>query len=730
MKIILILTLLSATAWAQVVNPGGGGSGATLPFPGIVYGTSASAGTVATPAQIAASLPCSLQDAYNICLTQPPYNASGDGATTTTTSGTFGVGTSGTIASCSTFLANQGILITGAGTAGANYIGKVVTCSGTALTVTPATSTSIATGAVVKHDETAAFIAAIAALSSTGGTIRLPRWQSLAASTYRVNGPLLDTGGANAVLPMPTIANYSANPIVISIQGVETPGGTSAQAGEIIQTETPSGNLFGGYAAAAGAGFAPITNVKLYLQDLTLSSYTNPGVVMVNATLLQGLRTSRLYVNMPSPALPSNTAGAAILMPEIANNLDLAISDTNVAGYYIGIQPGEHAQIDRVYSTLGVKCFVFDVGSNAGAPGIYTGNSISGNYLWTMNCTNGIAGGTHDTTINIQNMDFEDNTNDILDSGHLRGILEFHNPNSSSNCTYTLSGTTNLRPTPLWCAKQISTPAISGVNGANMSGFSVLGAGGHQLPANFLSFVGEQSAMTLNAIYPGGSFFTRQNAGGYGAFQLFDCYIGVTACFSLALGPTGAAGSNITGKDSTDIAMWCVTGNQCWINPGVANPTFPSNAVLAANPSANWFIDSSGNETAANVTDSALISGNLVKAAAGGLLADTGIKASVSGVVTSATGGSGTGTITCVTATCTNLRGSYTVAGGTFATGTLLTLVWPTTTAAYVCSGSVLNNATGASIGYHSAATATGMTFSSLTAATGLSIDIDYSCQP
>lgn len=104
--------------------------------------------------------------------------------------------------------------------------------------------------------------------------------------------------------------------------------------------------------------------------------------------------------------------------------------------------------------------------------------------------------------------------------------------------------------------------------------------------------------------------------------------------------------------------------------------------------------------------------------------------APVSNPVTSATGGSGTGTVACATASCTNLRGSYTVAGGTFATGTLLTLVWPTTTAAYVCNGTVLNNATGASIGYHSVATATGMTFSSLTAATGLSIDIDYACQP
>jgi hypothetical protein len=102
----------------------------------------------------------------------------------------------------------------------------------------------------------------------------------------------------------------------------------------------------------------------------------------------------------------------------------------------------------------------------------------------------------------------------------------------------------------------------------------------------------------------------------------------------------------------------------------------------------------------------------------------------VGNAITSATGGSGTGTVTCVTAACTNVRGSYTVAGGTFATGTLLTLVWPTTTTAFACSATVVNDATGASIGYHSVATATGMNITSLTAATGLTVDIDYRCSP
>lgn len=164
--------------------------------------------------------------------------------------------------------------------------------------------------------------------------------------------------------------------------------------------------------------------------------------------------------------------------------------------------------------------------------------------------------------------------------------------------------------------------------------------------------------------------------------------------------------------------------------------TAPNQACTAAN-----FISSVAIGTQPYATTSTTMNTNLNANFVGGIalagLCQTGGSgcptipvAPVSNAVTSATGGSGTGTVACATASCTNLRGSYTVAGGTFATGILLTLVWPTTTTAYVCNGSVLNNATGASIGYHSVATATGMTFNSLTAATGLNIDVDYSCQP
>jgi hypothetical protein len=105
---------------------------------------------------------------------------------------------------------------------------------------------------------------------------------------------------------------------------------------------------------------------------------------------------------------------------------------------------------------------------------------------------------------------------------------------------------------------------------------------------------------------------------------------------------------------------------------------------------------------------------------------------SVSNAITSATGGSGITSVTCATAACTNLRGTYTVVGGTATTGTIITLVWPTTTTAYVCTAT--QNDTGVATAYlglgHSVATATGMTISAGISVIGTTFNVDYTCQP
>jgi hypothetical protein len=108
------------------------------------------------------------------------------------------------------------------------------------------------------------------------------------------------------------------------------------------------------------------------------------------------------------------------------------------------------------------------------------------------------------------------------------------------------------------------------------------------------------------------------------------------------------------------------------------------------------------------------------------------VLAPVSNAITSATPGTGITSVTCATASCTNLRGSYTVVGGTATTGTIITLVWPTTTTAYVCSAT--QNDTGVATAYlglgHSVATATGMTISAGISVIGTTFNVDYTCQP
>lgn len=120
-------------------------------------------------------------------------------------------------------------------------------------------------------------------------------------------------------------------------------------------------------------------------------------------------------------------------------------------------------------------------------------------------------------------------------------------------------------------------------------------------------------------------------------------------------------------------------------------------------------------------------SGNLSQSLVVAADAPTLAVAPVNGAVTSATGGSGTSTVTCLTASCTNISGTYSVVGGTFTTGNLLVLVWPTTTAVYKCSVSQNGGVATYGIG-HSVATATGMTITSGISVLGITVTFDYKC--
>ena len=296
-----------------------------------------------------------------INLNLAPYYVSGSGATTTTSGSVSANSAAIPVADASSFSTNQGIYIAGAGSAGANYLGTVQYVSGNTITVSPVTSTTVS-NAQVQHDETAAINAAVADLASgaINGTLRLP------SGVCNLNGPLLQTGSANAVVPMPNITFGSATwgpSLAVAFEGAIDPPLSMTVAGNItitphtqgtiIQTKASSGNLFGAKNTVDG-GFGFFTAVFMRFKNITFRAVDNPGVTMVNASFGAGLSvedcTFDTYANgaQGPPSQPTLTNGRAVITPSHNNWADSYVRHVQISGYYTGIEWGEHCTLDFV----------------------------------------------------------------------------------------------------------------------------------------------------------------------------------------------------------------------------------------------------------------------------------------------------------------------------------------------------------------------------------------------
>ncbi len=397
-----------------------------------------------------------LVDPTSINLSLTPYYASAAGATTTT--GNFSASaTSGTVASCSTFLANNGVLIVGGasgGWTGTDYIGTVVSCTGTTLTITPAITNAVSSH-VVQHDETAAFVAALAALNDVaGGTILLPNLSATTQGVYLVNGALQNTGTANAILQMPTSTLGYAG-INITIQGF-----TKWLSSPIIQTSlnTSGASLFGGY----GTVSPHLTGVGLQFKDVQVFGPTSGSETLINGTNLQALNFEG-SVRVQGATTGIATTGNGVLFPSIGNNVALYISGLlAIQGFGTAVRLGEHsAGLDILVanSTNGV---VFDV-APGGAFGDTTPNSISVSHIWcgppsssggSTTVTNCLVGGSQATSIAVADVDYEGTGGTLVSdpSNFLHGTVSYALNNTASCPTSpTISGATNLAFTSLNC---------------------------------------------------------------------------------------------------------------------------------------------------------------------------------------------------------------------------------------------------------------------------------------
>jgi hypothetical protein len=167
------------------------------------------------------------------------------GSRVTSTVGTTAAGTSVTVATVHGAVnnSNQKIIILGAGAAGANYVGTVASFSGTTLTVSPATVTS------VPADTLVAFEASLfdftwnftgtgpdAANGTGGGSGASQLWDDVREWTA-TNGTACNISGVN--LPVSSVATCSVNAGADPESGIQFPDNSSAANCVYLRTKGP-----------------------------------------------------------------------------------------------------------------------------------------------------------------------------------------------------------------------------------------------------------------------------------------------------------------------------------------------------------------------------------------------------------------------------------------------------------------------------------------------------------
>jgi hypothetical protein len=311
-------------------------------------------------------------------------------------------------------------------------------------------------------DNTSAFLAAIAALNTQPGcgTIWAPR------GVFVVSGPLLDTSGANAVLPMPKIPNYDPNLCLISIRGYQP--ATVPTAGFVLKfPHTGGGSLFGGFDSATGGGFPPFTNVWLDLQDVLLLAPDNPDFTMVDATHIIDFTHKNLVIETATGVLATNPAGWGIKYPTLANGTHLVGEGFNaIIGFYNGLQTGEHLNLSTMDMSGYVNGVVADNGTNIST---YRGNTAHITYIWFGPGTNQIVAGTNKSALHIDVADFETGTGlAVKDPGSLiYGYGTYNVPDFSgaySYCSIPVSGGTNFSLKSVWCPPSTTTAFVPTLN--------------------------------------------------------------------------------------------------------------------------------------------------------------------------------------------------------------------------------------------------------------------------
>jgi hypothetical protein len=413
---------------------------------------------------------------------------------------------------------------------------------------------------------------------------------------------------------MPKIANYGANTLVnVSIKGFSLPSWNTSPSGGVLKSAltTNGGKLIGGCDSDAGGGFPNFTNVKLEMENITISLPANTGAVAIDASNLLAFQGRHLLV-LASGTTAAPTTSGGIFMPQIGNEIQNELSDTDVAGFYTGYKLTEHTHAARIYVAFSSNCLVFDAGSTTHSTGSYTGNGVRIDYVHEQDCVNDIVSvaGAYKNVVSIGLADFENTTgNGVLDpSNNLYGILNLNITNAATStttaCNANISGGSHITVHYLLC--QPETSVVAGPPSGLIENWTSQDGSGTTF-AN--TGTDSTNSMTTNAAWATATGFTGNVA----------TYNG-TSSFSVA---ASAANTNFDGSSPFSVCIWfnsngiqssaarvittvdgtssAVTGWDIFINP--SGGTQFLNVLLFNNFTANNYVDFTGSaNVTANVT--------------------------------------------------------------------------------------------------------------------------------
>jgi hypothetical protein len=258
-----------------------------------------------------------------------------------------------TVADAKDFAPHHGILIAGAGTAGADFVTTIESIAGNVLTLTDAAITTVA-GALVMHDDTKAIQDSLDRVAGDGGG--RVEWED---GIYNINRALNSTTHSQLYYPWNAIGNTpytvhwhgrfvsrtseSALPtegVILKTQRVGSAGaGTfSSMIAAGAWTDTGTGGLASfNYCFPVVENFAVITATN---PQLTIWNFNNAiGVLIDNPQQFAGT----VYA---STVEPTNTESAFIRLSGNNNHAQVRLSNASGFGMYTGVVFSEHAVID------------------------------------------------------------------------------------------------------------------------------------------------------------------------------------------------------------------------------------------------------------------------------------------------------------------------------------------------------------------------------------------------